>query len=145
MNNVIGAQVPIWFRVVSVLGLLWNGFGVYMYLDKVGMFRDPLAGLSPAHVELARSVPAWVTGAFAIAVFAGFFGSLLMVAGKRLAAPLLLLSLLAVIVQSIWVILVSNARAVEGGMAVVMPLLITCVAALLVWLAAKANGRGWLV
>ena len=144
MSNVIGAQVPAWFRALSVLGLLWNGFGVYMYLDKVGMFRDPLAGLSPAHVELARSVPAWVTGAFAIAVFAGFFGSLLMVAGKRLAAPLLLLSLLAVIVQSIWVILVSNARAVEGGMAVVMPLLITGVAALLVWLAAKGNAKGWL-
>lgn len=144
MNNVIGARAPMWFRGVALLGLLWNAFGVYMYLKSVGLFGDPLAGLDAAHAELARTVPAWVTGAFAIAVFAGLLGSLLMVAGKRLAAPLLLLSLLAVIVQSVWIMLVSNARAVEGGMALVMPLLITGVAALLLWLAAKGNGRGWL-
>jgi hypothetical protein len=145
MSNVIGAPVPAWFRALSVLGLLWNGFGVYMYLDKVGMFRDPLAGLSPAHIELARSVPAWVTGAFAVAVFAGFLGSLCMVAGKRIASPLLLVSLLAVIAQSAWIVLVSNARAVEGAMALVMPLVITLVAGLLLWLAAKGGVKGWLV
>ena len=144
MSNMIGAGAPLWFRGAALLGLLWNAFGVYMYLDKVGMFRDPLAGLSPAHLELARSVPAWVTGAFAIAVFAGFLGSLCMVAGKKLASPLLLVSLLAVIVQSAWVVLVSNARAVEGAMALVMPLAITCVAALLLWLASKGSVRGWL-
>ncbi len=144
MGDVIGARTPGWFRAVAVLGLLWNGFGVYMYLQKVGMFGDPLAGLDPAHVALARSVPAWVTGAFAVAVFAGLLGSLLMMAGKRLASPVLLLSLVAVIVQCGWIILASNARAVEGMMALVMPGVITLVAVLLVWLAAKGAARGWL-
>ena len=99
MGNVIGARVPGWFRLLSLLGLLWNAFGVYKYLQSVGMLGDPLAGLDEAHRALAESVPAWVTGAFAVAVFAGLVGSLVMVAGKRLASPLLLLSLLAVIVQ----------------------------------------------
>ena len=144
MGNVIGAQVPVWFRSLALLGLLWNAFGVYMYLKKVGMMGDPLAGLDPAHVALAQSVPAWVTGAFAIAVFAGLLGSLLMVAGKRLASPVLLFSLLAVIVQAAWIVLVSNARAVEGALALVMPRVIAGVAVLLVWLAAKGNARGWL-
>ena len=144
MSNVIGARAPMWFRGAALLGLLWNAFGVYMYLKSVGMFGDPLAGLDPAHAELARTVPAWVTGAFAVAVFAGLLGSLCMVAGKKLATPLLLLSLLAVIVQSAWLILISNARAVEGAMALVMPLVITCVAALLLWLASKGGVKGWL-
>lgn len=144
MGNVIGARIPGWFRLASLLGLLWNAFGVYMYLSKVGMLGDPLAGLDEAHRTLAGSVPAWVTGAFAIAVFAGLLGSLCMVAGKRLASPLLLLSLLAVLVQCAWILFMSNARAVEGAMALVMPGTIVLVAILLVWLAARAAARGWL-
>lgn len=144
MGNVIGGRAPVWYRSLAVLGLLWNAFGVYMYLRSVGMFGDPLAGLDPAHADLARSVPAWVTGAFAIAVFAGLLGSLCMVAGKRIATSLLLISLLAVIVQTVWIVMVSNARAVEGAMALAMPLTIALVALLLVWLAAKGSARGWL-
>jgi hypothetical protein len=144
MGNVIGARIPGWFRLASLLGLLWNAFGVYMYLSKVGLFGDPLAGQDAAHRALAESVPAWVTGAFAIAVFAGLLGSLCMVAGKRLASPLLLLSLLAVLVQCGWIMLISNARAVDGMMALVVPCTIILVAILLVWLAAKGAARGWL-
>jgi hypothetical protein len=144
MGDVIGVRTPVWFRALAVLGLLWNGFGVYMYLKSVGMFGDPLAGLDPAHAELARSVPSWVTGLFAVAVFAGLLGSLCMVAGKKIASPLLLISLLAVLVQSAWVILMSNARAVEGAMALAMPACITLVAILLVWLAARGAAKGWL-
>ena len=144
MGNVIGGRAPVWYRALALLGLLWNAFGVYMYLRSVGTFGDPLAGLDPAHADLARSVPAWVTGAFAIAVFAGLLGALCMVAGKRIATSLLLVSLLAVIVQSAWIVLVSNARAVEGAMALAMPLTIALVAVLLVWLATKGSARGWL-
>jgi hypothetical protein len=144
MNKVTGAKVPMWFRALALLGLLWNAFGVYMYLKSVGMFGDPLAGLDPAHAALARSVTAWVTGTFAVAVFAGLLGSLLMVAGKRLACPLLVLSLIAVIVQTVWIVAISNARAVEGMMALVMPGTIALVALVLVLVAAKGAEKGWL-
>jgi hypothetical protein len=144
MGKVIGAKVPVWFRLLALLGLLWNAFGVYMYLKSVGMFGNPLAGLDPAHAALARTVPAWVTGTFAVAVFAGLLGSLLMVAGKRLACPLLVLSLVAVIVQTVWIVFMSNARAVEGMMALIMPGGITLVALLLVLVAARGAEKGWL-
>ena len=144
MSDVIGARAPAWFRLLAVLGLAWNAFGVYMYLTSVGMFGDPLAGLDPAHRALAQSVPNWVTGAFAIAVFAGLVGALLLVMLKRLAKSLLILSVLAVLVQSAWVIAMSDARAVEGNMALMMPAVISLVALLLVWLAAAGDRRGWL-
>jgi len=144
MGNVIGARVPGWFRLLSLLGLLWNALGVFMYLKSVGTFGDPLAGLDPAHQALARSVPAWVTGAFAIAVFAGLLGALFMVARKRLASPLLLLSAVTVVVQMVWITLFSNAFAVEGGMALLMPGLIVTIAVILFLAAAKGADRGWL-
>jgi hypothetical protein len=144
MGNVVGARIPVWYRVLAVLGLLWNCLGAFSYLRSVGMLGDQLAGLDPAHLALARSIPAWVTGTFAVAVFAGLLGSLLMVAGKRLASPVLLLSLVAVIIQSAWVMFASNARAVEGAIALLVPACITLVAILLVWLAAMGAARGWL-
>src|SRR5207253_11385457 len=125
MGDVLGARVPGWFRLLAVLGLIWNCLGVYSYLRSVGMLGDQLAGLGAGHLAVARSIPAWVTGTFAVAVFAGLLGTLLLVAGKRLASPVLLLSLIAVIVQSGWVILASNARAVEGALALIVPGVIT--------------------
>lgn len=144
MNDVIGASPPGWFRPLAILGLAWNAFGVYMYLQKVGMIGDPLAGMSEAQIALAQSVPSWVTGAFAIAVFAGLLGSLALVMLKRLASPLLLLSLLGVIVQMGWVVGVSNARAVEGNMAIIMPAVIAAIALLLYWMASTGAKKGWL-
>lgn len=144
MGNVIGARVPGWFRLLSVLGLAWHGFGVYMYLKSVGMFGDPLAGLDAGHRALALSVPKWVTGAFAVAVFAGILGSFFMLTRNRLARGLLALSLLAVLVQSAWIAFISNARAVEGATALVMPGVIILVAILLVGAAGKGVAKGWL-
>lgn len=138
MNKVIGANVPLWFRLLAVLGLAWNGYGVYMYLLSVGMLR----GAVPA--APVQAAPAWVTGVFAVAVFAGLLGSLLMVAGKRLACPFLVLSFLAVIAQTVWVVFLSNARAVEGMKALVMPGAITLVALLLMLVAAKGAAKYWL-
>lgn len=138
MGKVIGAKVPVWFRLFALLGLLWNGYGVYMYLLSVGMIG---AG---AHAAPAPVMPAWVIGTFAVAVFAGLVGSLLMVAGSRRACPLLVLSLLAVIVQTVWIVAISNARAVEGMKALIMPGAITAVALLLVLVAARGAEKGWL-
>lgn len=139
MNKVIGAKVPAWFRLLAVLGLAWNGYGVYMYLQSVGVIG---AG---AHAATApAAMPAWVIGTFAVAVFAGLVGSLLMVAGSRRACPLLVLSLLAVIVQTVWIAFLSNARAVDGMKALIMPAIITVVALLLVLVAARGAEKNWL-
>lgn len=137
MGNVIGAKVPGWFRLLSLLGLLWNGYGVYMYLLTVGMIKAAQPAPAPA-------MPAWVTGAFAVAVFAGLLGSLLMVTGSRRACPLLVLSFLAVATQTAWIAFLSNIRAVEGMKALIMPAGIVLVALLLMLVAARGAEKGWL-
>ena len=140
MGKVIGVRTPGWFRLLAVLGLAWNAYGVYMYLLSVGMIR----GAAPAAAPPAQAVPAWVTGVFAVAVFAGLLGSLLMVAGKRLACIFFVLSFLAVVAQMVWVAFISNARAVEGMKALIMPGTVTLVALLLMLVAAKGAAKYWL-
>lgn len=137
MNKAVGTKVPLWFRLLAVLGLAWNAYGVYMYLLSVGMIRGPVP-------PPAQGLPAWVTGVFAVAVFAGLVGSLLMVAGKRLACIFLVLSFLAVVAQTAWIAFLSGARAVEGMKALIVPGAITLVALLLMLVAARGAQKYWL-
>ena len=144
MSELVGARPPGWFRLLSVIGLLWNLFGVTLYLQKVGLFGDPLAGLSDAERALAESVPAWVTGAFAIAVFSGLFGAVGLVLLKKWALPLLAVSLLGILAQCGWIVFASDASDVHGLIGIAMPVLITLIAILLVWLARTGSKQGWL-
>jgi len=143
MNNVIGARAPGWFRIVAVLALLWSLFGVYIYLEHVGMV-PPMKEMTPEEDALAASVPAWVKGAFALAVFSSLLGSIGLVLAKAWARALLILALIAVLVQMGWIAFVSDARTIHGNEAFVMPAIVIVVALLLAWLADKGVKRGWL-
>ena len=85
-----------------------------------------------------------MTAAYAIAVFSGAIGSLGLVLLKKWARPVLIVSLVAIVVQQIWVIFMSDAAAVHGPAAMALPLTIVVVGALLVWLAGMGEKRGWL-
>lgn len=142
MNDVIGGRPPAWFRILSVLGLLWSLVGVAMYLMHVGVIEG--GEMTEAERALEASVPGWVMAAFALAVFASLLGTLGLVLLKRWAKSLLVLALICVLVQEGWVILVSDARAVHGMIGLVLPLLIIVVAVLLVCLANVGVRRAWL-
>lgn len=144
MSDDVAATVPGWFRLLAIVGLLWNLIGVAMYLQSVGLFGDPLAGLGDSERRLALSVPSWVTGAFAIAVFSGLVGAICLVLRKAISRSLLILSLLAVLAQSGWILLLSDARAVHGLAGIAMPALIVLIAVGLAWLATSGLRRGWL-
>ena len=135
MNDMIGSRAPAWLRGVALLALLWNLFGVYAYLQTVGA----LPGGDPA--MSAATMPTWVTGAFAVSVFAGALGSLGLLLLKRWAKLLLLLSLLALLAQDLWAFVLRDGGPDKGP---ALPIAINLIAILLVWLAYMADRRGWL-
>ena len=136
------ASPPPWFRVAAALAVIWNAFGVSMYLSSVGMFGDPMAGLSEADRAAASSIPGWITGVFATGTFAGLIGSVGLLLRKAWAHPVLLVSLVALLVLEGWILFFSGA--VEAfGLAV--PISVSTLAILLAWLAIVARRRGWLV
>lgn len=137
-------QAPTWFRVVAILGLLWQLFGVAMYLMHVGILPNDTSQMSEAERSLMESSPIWVTALFATAVFAGALGALGLVLRRRWARPLLILSLIAVVAQFGGWLLLTDAIAVIGPTVFVMPLVIVLMAILLVWLANSVASRGWL-
>lgn len=134
MNDVIGAKAPAWLRIVAALGLLWNLVGVYAYLQTVGVLGGGDASMSSA------AMPPWVTGAFAIAVFGGALGCLVLLMLKRMATMLLVLSLLAVIVEDVW----AFGMRPGGEDKMILSLAVNLIAILLAWLSYSAGKKGWL-
>ena len=143
MNDVIDGKPPAWFWIVAVLGLLWELFGVWMYLMTVGVVPNAKE-MSEAERSLMESSPTWVTGLFAIGVFAGALGALGLVLRRRWARPLLVLSLIAVILQFGGWLLMTDAIEIMGPSVFVMPAVIVVVAILLAWVASTGVKRGWL-
>jgi hypothetical protein len=143
MTDLSDVRPPTWFWIVAVLGLLWELFGVAMYLMHVGVLPNSQE-MSEAERSLMESSPVWVTALFAISVFGGALGTLGLLLRKRWARPLLVLSLIAVILQFGGWLLVTDAIAVMGPSVFVMPAVIVAVAILLAWLATVGVKRGWL-
>lgn len=141
MATTRGTRAPGWYWIVSGAALLWQGMGVASYLSQV--YR--VAGASPAQQQLVDSMPAWVTAAFAIAVFAGLAGAISLLLRKRWAKLLLTLSLISALVQFGYVLGVSPWLKLLGGSAAALPVLILLAGAALVWFAHHAERKGWLV
>lgn len=142
MATVAPAAPPAWFRIVALIAVLWNAFGVFQYLSSVGLFGDPMTGMTPEQRAAAESIPPAIIGAFALGTFAGLIGSLGLLLRKRWALPVLVLSLLALIALEGWIVFLSGALDLFGGAG--LPITIVLVSALLAWLAWHAHRRGWL-
>jgi hypothetical protein len=94
-----GTKAPIWFWIIGAITLLWNTMGLAAYFQQFMMSADAFSALRPEQQNLLLNQPVWLTSAFAVAVFAGFVGSILLLVRKRLAVRMFLLSMIAVFIQ----------------------------------------------
>ena len=140
----IAASRPLGFWIVSVLALLWNLLGVAVFFMQINLPAETLAAMPAEQRALYESMPRWVDGAFAVAVFGGVFGSAMLLMKKRLALLLLTLSLLGVLVQMGYTYLMTPALQVYGASGAVLPALLVLIALFLVWFASRSLTRGWI-
>lgn len=127
------------FWVIGVIGLLWHGAGVANMFIQITMSADMIAALPDAQRMMVEGRPAWATGAFAISVFAGSLGCLLLLMKKSAAKYLFVVTSLAVIVTMIPML----GMIAEIGMyflAIVSSLLM---AVFLVWYSKFAERKQW--
>ena len=137
-------RVPMWFWVVSGVALLWEAMGCYAYVTQVTMSAEQLAALPEGQRQLWESMPAWVTGAYAIAVWGGLLGAIALVMRRSWAQPLFIVSLIAVLVQFGWSFLIAKAAERVGASAYPLPVAIIVIGIGLVWFSSLAAKRGWL-
>ena len=139
MNDETVSDVHWSFWTIAAVALIWNAMGVMNFFGQ--MNADVLAAMPESHRAIVEGRPAWATGAFAIAVFGGALGSLLLLLRNSAASYLFIASLLGVIVQMIPHLGMAGSLSLfEISMMILMP---PVVAAFLVWYSKYAESKGW--
>lgn len=135
---------PVWFWIVAVVALLWNALGIMAYLMRAYLTDDAIAALPEEQQVYLQNQPAWYMGVFALAVFGGTLGSLLLLLRKALAYWVFVVSLVCVVAQwSYDLFMVENSPAFESsGMA--MAVMIPLFSVALVFISRTAKSKGWI-
>ncbi|MGB1042265.1 MAG: hypothetical protein ACPGU6_02640 [Tenacibaculum sp.] len=132
------------FWVIGIMALIWNAMGVMAYISQAYMTDDMKAALPEAERALYENVPSWVTAAFAIAVFGGVLGAILLLMKKKLAKVVFLISLIGIVAQMSYNFFMSKAAEVYGPGGMVMPIMVIIIGVFLLQYAKKSETNGWL-
>ena len=143
MNDETVGRVHWSFWAIGAVTLIWNVMGVINFF--VQMNADALASFPESHRAIVEGRPAWATGAFAVAVFGGALGCLLLLLRKSAAYYLFIASLLGVIVQLIHTLGIASSTIDFGPFDILMIILMPLVvAAFLIWYSKWAESKGWI-
>lgn len=139
MTDLSNTKPPVWFWIIAVIALLWNGLGVMAYLMHAFITDEAIAALpEEQQAEFLVEHPAWYTAAFALAVFCGALGCLALLLRKKWALILFIISSITATVQQVYII-----ATVEEA-SPVMPIMVIIVCMILIWFAKKGIAKGWL-
>ncbi len=135
------SAVPAWFWIAAVGALLFELLGSYMYYAQVTIDRMSLPIDQRAMWD---ATPPWIVAAYAVAVWVGLTGAVLLLLRRKLAETFLLVSLVAVAVQFGGVLLVPAIREVTPSEAYNLPIAIFVICYGIWMLARLARKREWL-
>lgn len=137
------ASIPLWFWIAAGLGLAWNIFGVVQFLGSLSATSESLmaTGLTAEQAAVMLGYPMWMTIAFAVGVFGGLAGCVLLLLKKRLSVLVFAVSLAGYVILYIGDI-TEGVFAAIGTSQVVILSLVVAIAAALLWLARHCDRRG---
>ena len=128
------------FWVIGAIALIWNVLGAINFFAQ--MNPDMLAAYRESERAIIEGRPAWATIAFAIAVFGGALGCVLLLLKKSAAFYLFIASLLGVIVTMMHTLGAGIDFALGEILGIIlMPLVL---AAFLIWYAKLAESKDWI-
>ncbi len=137
-------SVPAWFRVVSIIALLWYLMDTAAFFMRVLMTDEMLHAMPEAQRQHLAGIPGWVNFVFAFEVFGGTLGCTCLMIRKKWALPLFIASILGVLSQTTNIWFMSDAVSTMGASVIVMPLVAIVLGAGMIVLSQAAIARGWL-
>jgi len=136
-----GAHVPAWFWVAAVAALLFEAAGAYLFGNSMTLDANTLP-LDQRSIYAAT--PKWMMFAWGVAIATGLIGAIALVARRRFAPPLLLVSWIAVAVQFSGLFLVRQLRELTPEEHLLVPVVILLIAYGIWQLSLIAQKRRWL-
>ncbi|WP_412984956.1 hypothetical protein [Pontimicrobium sp. IMCC45349] len=129
------------FWIISIIALIWNAMGVMAYIGQAYMTDDMLQALPEAEQAFYANIPAWVTAAFAISVFAGLLGCIGLLVRKKWAVSLFILSFIGVIAQQVYNFFMQDYIELSGAR-MIMPIVVFVVCVFLIWYSKDQKAKG---
>ena len=117
MSDLIGigeSSTPKHLWVVGIVALLWSAMGALDYFMTQTNNEAYLSNFTPEQLEFFTSFPAWVVATWAIAVWGGVLGSILLLLRRREAVWAYLASLSCMVITMIQNYGLSNGMEVMG-------------------------------
>jgi hypothetical protein len=116
MSDVINGKLPVSFWIVAAVALVWNLIGLFMYYSGVSATPEQLEAVySPEQFAAIEATPVWVTSAFATATTFGVIASVLLLLRMALALTVFVVSFAALVVQDLYLFVLSDSLAVFGS------------------------------
>jgi hypothetical protein len=136
------APTPWHLWVVGVLTLLWNAVGAFDYVATQLQIESYMANFTPEQLTYFYGFPAWLVAFWALAVWSAVAGSLALLFRSRFAFPLFLISLISMIVTSVYNFGFSNGAEVMEQGGVIFSIVIAVISILLVVYSRSMISRG---
>lgn len=108
----VSAPKHLW--IVGVLALLWNGVGAFDYVMTESRNASYMSSFTKEQLAYFYGFPAWVIACWAVAVWGGVVGSLLLLLRRRLAVPVFTASLTTMVIVSVYNFGLSAGLAIMG-------------------------------
>lgn len=148
MSDRIRAKAPVHLWIVGILALAWNAFGSFDYLmtrtQGAAYIQSMMPGVNAqAMMDYIDGFPIWVSSGWALGVWGGLAGAILLLVRSRWALTAYVVSLIGAIVSMSyqWLRPV-DIPGMTDGMNGVMPYVIIVVAALQAYYARAMTRRG---
>ena len=135
-------QTPRHLWVIGIVTLLWNAMGAFDYLMTQTQNESYMGQLTPEQIEFFYGFPSWVVAFWAIAVWGGVLGSILLLLRRRLAVSVFMVSFASMLITAIQNYVFSNALEVTGMFGLIFSAVIFLVALGLVLYSRAMRERG---
>ena len=113
-NIEIGRKTPWHLWVVGGVSFLWHAIGAVDYIMTQTKNEQYMANFTPEQLDYFYSFPVWFTALWAVAIWGSVLGSILLLLRKKLAAPVFLVSFIAMALNSVWSYGFSNGLEMMG-------------------------------
>ena len=141
MNDSLAGKVPWNYWLISGVTLIYNGAGVVNFMSQ--MSAESVADLPESYRLVVEARPDWATIAFAVAVFGGLVGCILLLMRNSVAYYIFGASLAGAIVTMAHILLMRGPVEAPTGF-IVGNLVQIAVTVFLLWYSRRSENKGWI-
>jgi hypothetical protein len=116
--NQAAVKTPIHLWIIAILALLWNAMGAFDYAATHLKLDFYMSQFTAEQLEYFYGFPAWVTAAWAIAVWGSLLATIGLLLRKAWAVMLFGLAILAMAVTTVHNLFLTDGMAIMGESAV---------------------------